>query len=199
MDFRLDLPDLSPQFSFLALGETGSGAGSQFVLAEKIRKEGAAAAFPVLAGNPAGPDGSWVRGAYEGRVLAVPGPDDWRDGLAVFRQQFCEGATAWQPHSIFYLDTPHARLVLVDTGRRGKLPEEQFRWLEWVSREPKAKVMILGRPVFANGRYDQSLAGVDRLIRDHNYCLVITGGVRNFQCYRITARSAVRQRIVCVG
>lgn len=159
LDFRLDLPDLSPQFSFLALGETDSGAGSQFVLAEKIREEGAAAAFPVLAGNPAGPDGSWVRGAYEGRVLAVPGPDDWRDGLAVFRQQFCEGATAWQPHSIFYLDTPHARLVLVDTGRRGKLPEEQFRWLERVSRDPKAKVMILGRPVFANGRYDQSLAG----------------------------------------
>jgi len=202
VDFRLDLPDLSPEFSFLALGETGSGAGSQLVLAEKIRKEGAAAAFAVLAGNAAGPDGSWIHGAYEGDVFAVPGPDDWRDGLAGFRRQFCEGATATpthrrsQPHMYFYLDTPHARLVFVDTGRRGRLGEEQSQWLERVSQEPKAKVMILGRPICANGSYDDNLAGVDRLIRDHHYCLVIAGGVRNFQCYRITALAAGRQRIV---
>lgn len=196
MDFRLDWPDLPPEFSFLALGETGSGAGPQLVLAEKIRKEGAAAAFAVLAGNASGPDGSWIRGAYEGNVLAVPGPDDWRDGLAAFRRQFCEGATATQPHMYFYLDTLHARLVFVDTGRRGRLAEEQFRWLERVSQEPKAKVMILGRPICANGSYDHDLAMVDRLIRDHNYCLIIAGGVRNFQCYRITALTNGRQRVV---
>lgn len=187
VDFGLHVPGLAAEFSFLVLGNAGESGASQLLLLDKALREGADTAFAVLCGGAAGP--LELLRAYRRQILAVPGPRDWRDGLAAFMARF--GAT--QPNLYFYLDTPGTRLVFADTGDQGGLGPRQLAWLRRVSLDPKPKILVLGLPIYAGGRYDARLAEADQVVRNQGYSLVISGGPRNFQRYRITAGAPGRQ------
>jgi len=50
-EFRLDIPGLPSEFSFIVLGDTGEGDSSQLVLVDKFLREGADTAFTVIASD----------------------------------------------------------------------------------------------------------------------------------------------------
>jgi hypothetical protein len=96
----------------------------------------------------------------------------------------------------FSIDTPHVRLVCIDTGIKGHIDDEQEEWLRRVSADRQLKILISGKPIYANGMYDTKLANVDRIVNDHNYCLVIAGDTHNFQKYRIPVETRGQRRSV---
>jgi hypothetical protein len=96
----------------------------------------------------------------------------------------------------FHMDTPHVRLVCIDIGIKGHIDDEQEAWLRRVSADPKPKILISGKPIYANGEYDDNLANVDQIVKEHNYCLVIAGDTHNFQKYRVPVETNGRRRYV---
>jgi hypothetical protein len=146
---------------------------------------------------------------YPGDVFAVPGNHDWYDSAIGFMIHFCdtnrhyrrpvrildeEELTAlrrircnrvFQPHLYFTLDAPGLRLVAIDTGIRGRIDADQLAWLRRVSADPRPKVLVLGRPIYADGEYRERLREVDAVVREGGYVLVVAGDTHNFQRYRI--------------
>jgi hypothetical protein len=148
--------------------------------------------------------------AYHGDIYAVPGNHDWYDELTGFMIHFCDNQLhfrdgirstvdldklaqlrairknrVFQPNMYFYIDTPYVRIVCIDTGIKGRIDAAQERWLARVSVDPKPKILISGKPIYVDGTYNRDLANVDRIVTEHNYCLVIAGDTHNFQKYRV--------------
>jgi hypothetical protein len=96
----------------------------------------------------------------------------------------------------FYIDTPHVRVVCIDTGIKGRIDPEQEAWLAQVSAGPKPKILISGKPIYVDGTYNRHLANVDRLVNAHNYRLVIAGDTHNFQKYRVPVEVDGRPHVV---
>jgi hypothetical protein len=92
---------------------------------------------------------------------------------------------AFQPNMYFCIDTPYVRLVCIDTGIKGRIDAEQEAWLARISAHPIPKILIAGKPIYVDGKYNRNLANVDRIVNVHNYRLVIAGDTHNFQEYRV--------------
>ena len=56
--------------------------------------------------------------------------------------------------------------------------------------------MISGKPIYVDGTYNRHLANVDRLVNEHNYCLVIAGDTHNFQKYRVPVEGHGQPHVV---
>jgi hypothetical protein len=158
-----------------------------------------------------------------GDVFAVPGNHDWYDELIGFMIHFCDtqqhyrkpGRTVdpaklqelrrircnrvFQPNMYFYIDTPELRIVGIDTGIRGRVDDEQLAWLQRVSEPDKPKLLILGKPIYCDGRYRTGLARVDEVVKRGGYVLVIAGDTHNFQRYRIPVGERVVWHVVAGG
>lgn len=159
--------------------------------------------------------------AHNRDIYAIPGNHDWYDELVGFMIHFCDNLShfndgtrttvepekltalrairknrLFQPNMYFYVDTPHVRLVCIDTGIKGHIDDEQEAWLRRVSADPKPKILISGKPIYANGEYDNKLANVDRIVNECNYCLVIAGDTHNFQKYCIPVEANGRRHTV---
>lgn len=149
---------------------------------------------------------------YHQDIYAVPGNHDWYDELVGFMIHFCDNTfhrletrrptvdlgklemlrvirrnKFFQPNMYFYIDTKHIRLVFVDTGIRGRIGDAQRDWLEKVSsdEQDKPKILICGKPIFANGGFDERLRDLNDIVNRFNYKLVIAGDTHNYQRYRI--------------
>jgi predicted phosphodiesterase len=148
---------------------------------------------------------------YSGKdIYAIPGNHDWYDELIGFMIHFCDNTYSFrnknqrtvdpeklkalrdirqnkqfQPNMYFYIETPQVRIVCIDTGIKGRIDQEQERWLQKVSEGAKPKILITGKPIYVNGEYDKSLSKVDAIVNENNYRLVIGGDTHNFQKYRI--------------
>ncbi len=99
---------------------------------------------------------------------------------------------AKQPAPYFVLETGPVDLVGVDQGIRGTLDREQGEWLRRVSRRsPKPKVLVLGKPIYADGEYHpREIEGggtVDDVVRDpaNNYVATVVGDKHNYQRYPV--------------
>jgi hypothetical protein len=148
--------------------------------------------------------------AYQHDIYAVPGNHDWYDELTGFMIHFCDNPyhfrdgnrrtvdaeklahlrairtnRVFQPNMYFSIDTPHVRIVCLDTGIQGRIDAEQEAWLARVSADPKPKILISGKPIYVDGTYNRYLTNVDRMVNAHNYLLVIAGDTHNFQKYRV--------------
>jgi hypothetical protein len=98
-----------------------------------------------------------------------------------------------QPGSYYVIDTAHLRLVCIDTGIRGDLDEQQGRWLVEVSRDPRAKILLTGKPLLVDGKVHPcpidgepgGYASVLRVVHDSRfgYVAVIGGDIHNYQHY----------------
>jgi hypothetical protein len=100
----------------------------------------------------------------------------------------------YQPNMYFYIDTPHVRIVCIDTGIRGRIDAEQEKWLHQISAGPEPKILISGKPIYVDGGYNKRLRNVDAVINQYNYRLVLGGDTHNYQKYRVPVNNS--QKIV---
>src|SRR5215210_774226 len=159
---------------------------------------------------------------YQRDIYAIPGNHDWYDELVGFMIHFCNNIyyykgkkqtvdtqklealrrirrnKHYQPNMYFYIDTRHVRIVCIDTGIRGRIGDKQREWLRHVSDDPekKPKILISGKPIFVNGKFDEGLADLNAIVNRFNYRLVIAGDTHNFQKYRIPVNAYGQQRVV---
>lgn len=106
-----------------------------------------------------------------------------------------------QPNMYFCIDTPSLRIVGIDTGILGRLDADQGAWLRRVSRGPKPKLLILGKPIYsgatvsprrilppagatAAGDHDDSVLGVLR-DSENNFVAVVAGDVHHYERHAI--------------
>ncbi|MFI0450619.1 tetratricopeptide repeat protein [Actinomadura sp. 6N118] len=212
----------SDEFSFLVLGSTGGAGGpSQYAVVPGLLKVGADTDFMIICGDalqPASDAGSAGPGffapyrAYQAPIYAVPGAQDWRDGLVEFMGVFCDRSLqssgddpaladarrlrsaaaqqALQPGPYWMIDSPDLRIVGIDTGIDGTIDRDQADWLRQVSTGPKAKLLITANPIYADNRHrpgyiEDGGGTIDDIVRDSNYIAVIGGGVHNYQRYPV--------------
>jgi hypothetical protein len=102
-----------------------------------------------------------------------------------------------QPGPYHAIATKSLMIVSIDTGITGKLDAEQGEWLRRVSCDPRAKVLLTGKPLYVDGEYhpgeidwDESEGRpdtVDDIVRDpeHRYVAAIGGDVHNYQRYSV--------------
>jgi calcineurin-like phosphoesterase family protein len=102
-----------------------------------------------------------------------------------------------QPGPYFALDLHGLRVVCIDTGIKSEIDCDQARWLLEVSRAPGPKLLVTGKPLVVNGRYEPcpiargqvgGFRTVDQMVRhkDHGYIAAIGGDVHNYQRYPVT-------------
>ncbi len=112
---------------------------------------------------------------------------------------------ATQPGPYWAMQTPALVIVGVDTGIHGNLDPEQTRWLREVSRDPRPKILITGKPIYVRNDYKPStLDGggtIDDIVTDpaHNYVAAIGGDVHNYQRFPVKAGGRTIQYIVAGG
>jgi hypothetical protein len=110
------------------------------------------------------------------------------------------------PSPYYVIDTAYVRLVCIDTGIRGNLDEPQGRWLVEVSRDPRPKILLTGKPLLVNGRTNKCTivgapSGFDSVLsivhhKAFNYAAVIGGDTHNYQHYPATVGDGEDRRIV---
>ncbi|OUC87342.1 metallophosphoesterase family protein [Streptosporangium minutum] len=112
---------------------------------------------------------------------------------------------AVQPAPYWAMETPGLLVVGVDTGIHSTLDREQARWLREVSRDPRPKVLITGKPIYTRNEYKPSKledgGTIDDIVADpaHNYVAAIGGDVHNYQRFPIRAGGRTIQYIVAGG
>jgi hypothetical protein len=103
------------------------------------------------------------------------------------------------------METPGLLIVGVDTGIHGDLDREQADWLREVSRDPRPKVLITGKPIYTRNDYKPSaLDGggtIDDIVVDpaNNYVAAIGGDVHNYQRFPIKVGDRTIQYFVAGG
>ena len=156
---------------------------------------------------------------YPSPIFAVPGNHDWYDGLEGFMLFFCDarppGASrrpqldpaavtrarklrdrpaqqALQPGPYWAIETGPLILVGIDAGIRGPLDRAQGGWLRRIATaSPKPKVLLSGRPLYADARHDPiPISGggtVDDIVREasHRFVATVAGDVHNYQRYPV--------------
>jgi hypothetical protein len=96
-----------------------------------------------------------------------------------------------QPGPYFAIDSEPVLLVGIDTGIQGRLDEEQGKWLAEISKVPKPKILLTGKPMVVDARRKTTpIAGggtVNAIVDkpEHQYIAVIGGDIHNFQRYPV--------------
>jgi hypothetical protein len=97
-----------------------------------------------------------------------------------------------QPAPYFVLELKDLLLVGIDTGIRGVIDAEQAKWLRGVSKLPKDKILMTGKPMVVDAkRKTTEISGskdtVNELVDDpaHRYIAVMGGDIHNYQRYPV--------------
>ena len=100
-----------------------------------------------------------------------------------------------QPGPYFAIRMPHLLLVCIDTGIGGNIDEQQWDWLERISRLTGPKVLLTGKPLVVNGKIVPCYIGHRRSARkadsvwnlvidkDYEYIATLGGDTHNYQKY----------------
>ncbi|MDQ3870315.1 MAG: metallophosphoesterase [Chloroflexota bacterium] len=236
--------------SFVLIGDTGEGDGSQYALVPALMRRASDTDFLVILSDviyPAGGVGEylnkfyWPYASYPAPIYAIPGNHDWYDDLVAFMVHFCRigveerspavrgPGNTWrrfvrnslwrrprrwetagdiarmralrprpeqqgsQPGPYFALDTGPLLLVGIDPGITSEIDRDQAEWLWRVSRSAKPKILLTGKPIYVDGKYEPSrIEGmahetVDDVVRDPecNYVAAVGGDVHNYQRYPV--------------
>jgi hypothetical protein len=118
-------------------------------------------------------------------------------------------ALAPQPGPYWALDAGPLRLVAIDTGVGGNIDHEQGEWLLRVSRGPRPKILLTGKPIYVNNRHDPGEIWwgddrgltVDDVVRDpaNGYVAAVGGDVHNYQRYPVRVGDRTIQYVVSGG
>jgi hypothetical protein len=112
---------------------------------------------------------------------------------------------AVQPGPYWAIDAGPVRIVGIDTGLLGTIDAEQGAWLREVSRDPRPKVLITGRPLYVDGEHHpcpiEGGGTVDDIVRDpaHRYVAAIGGDIHNYQRYPVDVGGRTVQYVVAGG
>jgi Calcineurin-like phosphoesterase len=97
-----------------------------------------------------------------------------------------------QPAPYFAIDAGPLLVVGIDTGIQAAIDEEQGDWLRQVSRSPKPKILLSGKPLYVDAeRVELGIGGTERTVNEivddpaHGYVAVIAGDIHNYQRYPI--------------
>jgi hypothetical protein len=134
-------------------------------------------------------------------------PDDpvKRQLLETLRQESSQRVRLPGPY--YRVSTGPLDIIAIDTGINGTIDATQGDWLRHMSRGPKPKVLLTGKPIYVNGRHhpctiDGGRQGtVDDIIRNpaHRYVAAIGGDVHNYQRYPVQVGSRTIQYLVSGG
>ncbi len=112
---------------------------------------------------------------------------------------------AVQPGPYWAIDAGPVRIVGIDTGLLGTVDAEQGAWLREVSKDPRPKILVTGRPLYADGAHHPcAIEGggtVDEIVRDpaHHYVAAIGGDIHNYQRYPVQVDDRRIQYVVSGG
>lgn len=110
---------------------------------------------------------------------------------------------AVQPGPYWSIESPDLRIIAIDTGIRGCIDRDQADWLRRMADGPKAKLLITGKPVYKDDKYQpcpiEGGGTVDDIVREHNFVAVIGGDTHNYQRYPIAVNGRVVQYLVAGG
>jgi len=138
--------------------------------------------------RPGPREGGRIRRALRNLLWREPSEPDQQvlERVGKLRQERSE-----QPGPYFALDTGPLLIVGIDTGIRGKLDREQGDWLRRISKLPKAKLLLTGKPLVVDAGTKEteieSGGGVRAIVDDpeHRYIAVIGGDIHNYQRYPV--------------
>ncbi|MFH0519955.1 metallophosphoesterase family protein [Streptomyces sp. M41] len=144
---------------------------------------------------------AWLRSLLWHRPRETDG-----ESLAQARQLRSAAAQrAVQPGPYWAIDAGPVRIVGIDTGLLGTIDAEQGRWLREVSKDPRPKILITGRPLYVDGEHRPcAIEGggtVDEIVRDpaHRYVAAIGGDIHNYQRYPVKVAGRTVQYVVAGG
>jgi uncharacterized membrane protein HdeD (DUF308 family) len=98
--------------------------------------------------------------------------------------------TEGQRAPYFEVQAERFALIAVDTGIARRVDGEQLRWLHTALEraQGKFKMVILGHPLFAAGRYqaegDEPFAAIHQLLHEHGVEVVMAGDTHDFEFYK---------------
>jgi hypothetical protein len=162
------------------------------------------------------PGARWTRTALLAHRLMWRRPRALRPETLARAEQLRGAADASgpsQPNMYFCIDTPHLRIVTIDTGILGRLDHAQGRWLARVSAGPKPKLLISGKPIYSGAdmspRRILAGAGPDGgrpgllwpLISDprNNYVAMISGDVHHYERHSVGLPDGRRIQCLIAG
>ena len=97
-----------------------------------------------------------------------------------------------QPGPYFAIEAGPLLLVAIDTGISGAIDRDQGQWLQRISRVPRTKILLTGKPLFVDGEYhpgriESSSLTVDDVVRsrESRYLAAIGGEIHNYQRYPV--------------
>lgn len=134
-------------------------------------------------------------------------PDDPRKRQFLETLRRAASQQARLPGPYYRIRTGPLDLIAIDTGIDGTIDAPQGEWLRHISRSPKPKVLLTGKPIYVNGCHhpcpiDGGRQGtVDDIVRDpaHRYVAAIGGDVHNYQRYPVQVGSRTIQYLVSGG
>jgi Calcineurin-like phosphoesterase len=110
------------------------------------------------------------------------------------------------PGPYWTMETGPVRFVGIDTGIVGNIDGEQGDWLREVSKGPKPKILLTGKPLVVNNAIDPGVVTgrdftVDDVVRDpeNNYVAAIGGDIHNYQRYPMPVDGRTIQYVVSGG
>jgi hypothetical protein len=130
---------------------------------------------------------------------------DKRECLETLRQNPSQQVRLPGPY--YRITTGPLDVIAIDTGIDGTIDAAQGDWLRQVSRGPKPKVLLTGKPIYVNGDHhpcpiDGGQQGcVDDIIRDpaNRYVAAIGGDIHNYQRYPVHVGARTIQYLVSGG
>ncbi|MFF4618136.1 metallophosphoesterase family protein [Nonomuraea jabiensis] len=110
-----------------------------------------------------------------------------------------------QPGPYWVIESDSLLIVGVDTGIKNVIDKGQTAWLRRVSRDPRPKILVTGKPIYTGNVYKPSPleegGTIDDIVRDpaNRYVAAIGGDVHNYQRYPVKVGDRVIQYIVSGG
>ncbi len=110
------------------------------------------------------------------------------DEAARLRQEYGV-PTGFQRAPYFQIRTERFVLIAIDTGVRRSVDPDQTAWLRSALEQARGrfKMVILGHPLYAGGRYqasgDEEFTAIHRLLREHEVALVMAGDTHDLEYY----------------
>lgn len=100
--------------------------------------------------------------------------------------------TGRQRNMYFRMANDYFLLLVVDTGCRKRVDPEQFEWMRRELEEAgnRAKMVILGHPLFVHGKYDgssnENFDAVYQLLKHYRVDVAMAGDVHDFEYYAVS-------------
>ncbi len=161
------------------------------------------------------PRAKWRRGAMAVHRLFWRRPSALREETLAIGEDLRGEAQASgpaQPNMYFCIDTPHLKIVAIDTGILGRLDYQQGQWLRRVSGGRKPKLLISGKPVYSGETFsprrimdesggDGHAGSIWSIVSDsaNNYVGMLSGDIHHYQRHAVALSDGRKLQCMITG